>query len=121
MMMIIKTTLKFFWIKIQKNLSLSIVTSKLLLAICLFLSVSCQRKHSLSLESIKTPTGWGYTILHDNKIIIKQTVIPVIPENKSFENENDALKVGRLVLQKLKDNLPPTITKKDLFLLSIKN
>lgn len=47
-------------------------------------------------------------------------MIPVISAVKSFETEDDALKVGNLVLQKLKADLSPTITKKDLILLDIK-
>lgn len=69
---------------------------------------------------MKTPSGWGYYIINNEKIIIKQTVIPVISKNKSFRTEEEALKVGNLVLQKLKDDLSPTVTKKDLFLLAIK-
>ena len=72
------------------------------------------------MKSIKIDSGWGYTITKDEKTIIKQTVIPVISENKSFKTEEEALKVGNLVLEKLKDNLSPTVTKKDLFLLAIK-
>ena len=74
----------------------------------------------LLLASLETDNGWGYIIKNNDKIIIKQSIIPVIQNQKSFENEEDALKVGNLVLKKLKANTPPTITKKDLILLSIK-
>ena len=70
--------------------------------------------------TIKTPTGWGYTISQNNKIIIKQTIIPAVQNSNSFKSETDALKVGRLVLEKLENNLSPTVTKNDLNLLSIK-
>ncbi|GGA78420.1 hypothetical protein GCM10008015_18900 [Flavobacterium palustre] len=74
----------------------------------------------MSLESIKTPTGWGYVIKKNDKIMIRQSIIPVIQDVKSFENEEDALKTGNLVLDKLKQQTSPTITKKDLILLSIR-
>lgn len=86
----------------------------------LMLIFACSKKDELNLESIKTSTGWGYVIKNNDRIIIKQSIIPVIPSQKSFETEQQALKVGNLVLQKLKDKTSPTITKKDLILLSIK-
>jgi hypothetical protein len=86
----------------------------------LFLFFSCNKNENLNVQSLKTDTGWGYLITNNQRIIIKQTVIPVISKNKSFKTEQQALKVGNLVLQKLKDDLSPTVTKKDLFLLAVK-
>ncbi|OYX85541.1 MAG: DUF4907 domain-containing protein [Flavobacteriales bacterium 32-34-25] len=117
--MIINSNPKFFWINIQKNF-ISNTAKKTLFLSCLLLLFACSKKEQLNLESIKTPTGWGYVIKNNDKIIIKQSIIPVIPSQKSFKNEQEALKVGNLVLQKLKDKTSPTITKKDLILLSIK-
>ena len=110
---------KFFWTNIQKNFLLG-TAKKLVLLGLICLIFSCNTKPDLNLDSIKTPTGWGYTIKHNDKIIIKQSIIPVIPNQKSFESEEEALKVGNLVLEKLKQQTSPTITKKDLILLSIK-
>lgn len=118
-MMIINLTNRFFWVKIQKNVILA-NKHNILFILCLFLFISCNRTESLKVQSLKTSTGWGYTITNDDKIIIKQTVIPVISDNKSFKTEDEALKVGNLVLQKLQHDLSPTVTKKDLFLLAIK-
>lgn len=118
-MMIINSNPKFFWTNIQKNFSMNKIKTLILLSILMFL-FACNKKDELSLESIKTQTGWGYVIKNNDRIIIKQSIIPVIPSQKSFENEQEALKVGSLVLQKLKDKTSPTITKKDLILLSIK-
>ena len=119
MMMTTNKQFQFFWSNIQKNFSLN--RFKLLfLTSCIIFLFACNKKQELSLESIKTNTGWGYVIKHNDKIIIKQSIIPVIQDQKSFKSEEDALKVGNLVLQKLKTNISPTITKKDLILLSIK-
>lgn len=119
MTMTINTNTKFFWTNIRKNFLLG-TSKKLVLLNFLWLIFSCNNKPDLNLESIKTPTGWGYTIKYNDKIIIKQSIIPVIPNQKSFESEEEALKVGNLVLDKLKQQTSPTITKKDLILLSIK-
>jgi len=82
--------------------------------------VFCKKEDNLKVESIKTPNGWGYTILKNDKIIIKQTIVPVVSQHKSFQTKKEALAVGKLVLQKLNSNLSPTITKKDLVSLKIK-
>lgn len=118
-MMIINTTKKFFWSKIQKNF---VINSKqtILLLFIIALFTACNTNQKLEVKAIKLNSGWGYTISNDKKIIIKQTIIPVISENKSFQSKEDALKVGELVLEKLNKNSSPSITQKDLILLSIK-
>ncbi|TDW46371.1 uncharacterized protein DUF4907 [Flavobacterium sp. 270] len=102
---------RFFWGNIQKNL--------VFLLLVLLLS-ACSKKESLKAETFKTQSGWGYTIAYKNKIVIKQSIIPVISDSKSFSTEDDALKVADLVVKKLHQNISPTVTKKDLILLKIK-
>lgn len=80
---------------------------------------SCHGKDRYVAETFEINGGWGYCILKNNKIIIKQTHIPTIPERIRFKSQEDANKVGQLVLERIKNNLPPTITKNDLFLLKI--
>lgn len=110
-MMTIINTNKFFWSKIQKNLFFFVLV---------VLFAGCAKKESLQIDSFPTNSGWGYTIEYKNKTIIKQSVIPVITDNKSFASQEDALKVGNLVMQKLKEHSSPTVTKNDLILLKIK-
>lgn len=104
-------TKQFFWSKIQKNLLLLILVLQI---------VSCAKKEAFKSESFKTNSGWGYSISYKDKIIIKQSIIPVINDNKSFSTEEDALKTADLVVKKLKQNLSPTVTKNELILLKIK-
>lgn len=101
---------QYFWSNIPKYL---IVFATLLFA-------ACAKQETLTTASFKTNSGWGYTIAYKEKVLIKQSVIPVISDTKSFETENDALKVADLVKQKLKQNLSPTVTKNELILLKIK-
>jgi hypothetical protein len=89
-----------------------------IIVVFLFL-VSCKNKTELGVKSFKGNAGWGYTIETNEKIIIKQTMIPTVSQKRSFKNEADALKVGNLVLERIKQNLSPTITKKDLILMEI--
>lgn len=91
-----------------------------LLFIFLLFFISCVKKEVLTSTAFKTNSGWGYTIAYKEKILIKQTVIPVISDNKSFATESDALKVAELVKGKLKQNLSPAVTKNELILLKIK-
>ena len=109
--MIINTKKQFFWNKIQKNLLFLLLT---------LLLTSCNEKSTFKIESFKTTTGWGYTIATKDRVLIKQSIIPVINETKSFRTEKDALKVGNLVIEKLNKDLSPTVTKNDLILLKIK-
>lgn len=104
-------TQQFFWSKIQKNL---------LFLVLVLLIASCTKKETLKAEAFKTNSGWGYTIAYKDKILIKQSIIPVISNNKSFATQEDALKTGHLVMDKLKHNLSPTVTKNELILLKIK-
>ncbi|TPG35561.1 DUF4907 domain-containing protein [Flavobacterium pectinovorum] len=109
--MIINTQIKFFWAKIQKNL---------LFLLLVLQFVACTKNETFKTESFKTKSGWGYTIVYKSKIIIKQSIIPVISDSKSFSTEDDALKVAHLVVEKLNQQISPTVTKNDLILLKIK-
>jgi uncharacterized membrane protein len=111
---------KFFWKQHQKNLFyvFNLCTIAFLCGLLIF--IFCQKKENLKVQSIKVNGGWGYSISNNKKIIIKQTVIPVISEYKSFKTEKEALAVGQLVLKKLETDLSPTITKNDLILLKIR-
>ena len=102
---------KFFWSNTQKNL---------IVFILLLLFSACAQKEALTARSFKTNSGWGYTIAYKEKVLIKQSIIPVISDTKSFQTESDALKVAGLVKQKIKQNLSPTVTKNELILLKIK-
>jgi hypothetical protein len=90
----------------------------LLLPVLLF--TACVKNENFKTESFRTTSGWGYSIAFKNKIIIRQSVIPVISDTKSFTTESDALKVAHLVAEKLNHNISPTVTKNDLILLKIK-
>jgi hypothetical protein len=109
--MTINNKKQFFWSKIQKNL---------LFLLLVLQFTACAKKEPFKTESFKTTSGWGYTIAFKKKIIIKQSIIPVINDTKSFSTESDAIKVADLVVQKLNQNISPTVSKNDLILLKIK-
>ncbi|MBW4359596.1 DUF4907 domain-containing protein [Flavobacterium taihuense] len=111
---------EFFWKLLQKNFLSVFNLFIIIFLIGLLIFISCQKEESLKIQSIKINNGWGYSITKNEKIIIKQTVIPVIGKNKNFQTEKEALAIGQLVLKKLNANNSPTITKNDLILLKIK-
>ena len=84
-MMIINTKKQFFWSKIQKNL---------LLLLLVLQFTACAKNENFKIESFKTTSGWGYSIAYKNKIIIKQSIIPVISDTKSFYYRKGRLKSG---------------------------
>ncbi|KAF2329447.1 DUF4907 domain-containing protein [Flavobacterium daemonense] len=110
-MTIINTKKQFFWSKIQKNLLFILIVLQF---------VACSKTEKFKIDSFKTKTGWGYTVSSKNKILIKQSIIPVISDTKSFSTENEALKTAELVASRLENDMPPTLTKNDLILLKIK-
>ena len=73
----------------------------------------------VELTSIKKKDGWGYQIKVNNKSIIQQETIPGIAGYKPFINEEEALKAGRLVLEKLKNGKLPTLNTGDLDAMNI--
>jgi Domain of unknown function (DUF4907) len=65
--------------------------------------------------------GWGYEIVHKNRVIIRQEFIPGISGQIPFASAEDAKMVANLVISKLKDNNDlPTVSYKDIELLKIK-
>lgn len=101
---------RYFWSKPQKYL--------IVFAILFF--AACAKRESLTSATFKTNSGWGYTIVYKDRVVIKQSIIPAISYTKSFQTEEDALQVANLVKHKLQQNLSPTVTKNELILLKIK-
>ena len=73
----------------------------------------------LHAEAVQTVYGWGYNVLADNRIYIKQEFMPAVPGKQGFKSADDALLVGNLVIKKISNNQPPTITVRDLDSLGI--
>lgn len=64
---------------------------------------------------------YGYEILVNNKVMIRQLNIPGKPGIKGFRKKRDAEKVAGLVIEKIKQGImPPTIHSYEMERLSIK-
>jgi hypothetical protein len=65
----------------------------------------------------QVPTGgWGYDILGDSvKTIIHQPFIPAHSGGQGFASKEDAMKVGELVIDKIKKgNFPPGVSYQEM-------
>jgi hypothetical protein len=118
-------------VKTNQNKSKIILLSILAFAVIAFLIFSINRKNenlphsegfrNISVEAYQTPTGWAYRIYQDKKPVIEQTNIPGISGTNGFASQQEALKTGELVKQKLEQGIfPPTITRSELDSLMIK-
>jgi hypothetical protein len=59
--------------------------------------------------------GWGYNIREEGKTLIHQDRIPSVPGIKPFVSKEDAMKVGQLMIDKLKKGLfPPAVTYQEM-------
>ena len=67
----------------------------------------------------KTDKGWGYSIIINNKLFIRQDIIPAVEGNQGFATKEDATKVAELVLNKMKNKEKPIVKIEDLKQLGI--
>ena len=114
----------------MKNLPCSVCYRRyafILVIILLFSTVNSNviaqkvtNKFSYSIISSEANT-WGYIITKNGKNYINQTTIPSLPGTKGFASKEDAGKVAKLVIRKLKiKNDLPTISKEELTQLHVK-
>lgn len=107
-------------------------SQRIALIVCLFILFNCNafaqsatqtspnavqsREPSFTYHVITAPGGtYGYEILRNNKMFIRQVNIPGMPGINGFKQKLSADRVARLAIQKLKNGeMPPTITEKDL-------
>lgn len=68
------------------------------------------KEDNFSYQSFYESTGWGYDVARNGKLYIHQQFIPVISDKKGFITKDEAEKAARLVIEKLKNNKPPTLT-----------
>jgi Domain of unknown function (DUF4907) len=106
---------------IRNKYSLIGITALLICFAVIFFSrhKTQEGKVFLHAEAVQTVYGWGYNVLADQRIYIKQEFVPGIPGKQGFKSADDALMVGNLVIKKISSNQPPVITTRDLDSLGI--
>ena len=79
------------------------------------------RQPHYQVQVIKTPSGWGYDILNNNKLVIHQPTIPGQPGIVGFPSQEQAHRVGKWVVEKMQQTeAMPTLTNEDLRQLGVK-
>lgn len=58
--------------------------------------------------------GWGYDILVDGDLFIRQESIPAIRAGQPFKTKEEARLAAQLVIDKLRSGQSPALTKTDL-------
>lgn len=72
------------------------------------------KKSDIMVKTIGIENGFGYEILENSHLIIKQDYIPVLTGNQSFCTEKDAKVVGEIIKNKIVNNESPSISYKEL-------
>jgi len=68
----------------------------------------------VEIRTFQGPLGWGYDILQDKKLYIHQDIIPVFPGRHGFRTKEEALTIGKKVLEKIRRQQLPDITSEEL-------
>jgi predicted Holliday junction resolvase-like endonuclease len=87
-----------------------------ILAIFIFQSQAEKKpiKIEWTMETIQVENGWGFTLLMNGKVNIKQDRIPAIPGKTPFSSEESARQIGEIMLKRIKNNERPSISKSEL-------
>jgi len=103
---------------------MKIKTKLVVLLLISFGIFSCQnhkKKTEIEYSVFEVNNGWGYDIKINNKTFIHQDVIPTINNSKPFISQDDAEKVAKLVIEKIKKKqLPPAVSREEIEKLGIK-
>ncbi len=78
------------------------------------------QKDPVTTSVFEIENGFGYLIVSQDKILIKQENIPAIQLQKPFCSKEDALKTAQLVKDKIVKNQSPTVTVEELLNLDIR-
>jgi formate/nitrite transporter FocA (FNT family) len=101
---------------IRKTYSLIAIAALLICFAVIFFSryKDHDKKIFVYAEPVQTVYGWGYNIVADGKVHIKQEYMPAVPGKRGFKSAADAMLVGNLVIEKITENKMPTITLHEL-------
>ncbi|HEY2649234.1 MAG TPA: DUF4907 domain-containing protein [Puia sp.] len=101
---------------IRKTYSLIAIAALLISFAVIFFSRFKEQNQKVFIyaEPVQTVYGWGYNIIANDKVHIKQEYMPAVPGKRGFKSAADAMQVGNLVVKKIMDSKMPTITLHEL-------
>ena len=69
-----------------------------------------KKKNHISATVFEGTHGWGYDILVNDSLFIRQETIPVLNVSKGFAKKELAEQVAELIINKMKRNQHPAVT-----------
>jgi hypothetical protein len=87
-----------------------------------FFCLGCinQGNDGVTYKITKGDEGFGYDIMVNDKVYIRQKQIPSVSGIKGFKTEHDAQEIAKLVVYKLRNDIvPPSVTVQELDSLKI--
>ncbi len=69
-----------------------------------------EKKTAIQHNVFQNVSGWGYDILVDGKLFIRQESIPALSGNSGFANKEQAEATARLIINKMNRGEEPTVT-----------
>jgi hypothetical protein len=63
-----------------------------------------------TLKTFHTAIGWGYDVYRNNSLFIHQEYMPAVEGRKGFASEEEAKRIGELILGKMKNTDFPVVT-----------
>lgn len=81
-----------------------------------FPAANAHSEAKLTARIIEAPNGtFGYEVLSDNKLFVRQTNVPGRPGNSGCPKREQAEKLSALVIEKIKrGEMPPTVSLEEL-------
>jgi hypothetical protein len=82
----------------------------LLICAVFFLSPKAAKKPVVEAKVFSGVCGWGYDILVNDKLFIRQESVPTKTGSKGFALKEEAEKTARLIINKIENGQPPVVT-----------
>jgi hypothetical protein len=79
-----------------------------------FTCSNSEQHHGYIVKTIQTENGFGYEILANDHVYIRQEFIPAIPGNRSFKTAREAMEIGDMVATKLENGQTPVISMQEI-------
>ncbi len=108
------------WILLQNKMMMTIKKNTLynllillvaaVISVITFVVISKGEQQLLKSRVFRGISGWGYDILVDDKLFIRQESIPVLKGTHGFETKEQAQQTADLIINKMERGQLPTVT-----------
>lgn len=98
-----------------KKYNIAVIATAALIAVSILLfRKENQRPQLFESNVYRVVNGWGYDILVNKKLLIRQESIPVLERNQPFSKKQQADSAAALVIRKLQSGQHPSISREEL-------